>query len=397
MRLSGGGIRAIAVEDDGHGIAADELPAALRRHATSKIASLAELEGVATMGFRGEALAAIASVADVDDHQPQRRRRARDAPRRAQRRAGAGGAQRRHDGRGARALLQHAGAAQVPEDRSDRAGALPRGGAPPRAGRARQSRSPSGTTARRSRAGHGASADGRAAELLGADFATHSRAVAVDLGGLAIRGRTGTPESARARADLQYVYVNGRHVRDKLIAPRGARRLRRRAARRPPAGLPALHRRRAGAGRRQRPSDQDRGALSRLARDARGGAQGGRRRARRPRRAPRAVATTAAHFDVAASPRTSLRAAASRRGRRAQQPAARGRDDVAAGVDAARRRAARQRRGASTRRARAEPTPTGRSAAPSRRSPAPSSSPRTRTGWSSSTCMQRTSASSTSA
>ena len=63
-----------------------------------------------------------------------------------------------------------------------------------------------------------ASAAERAADMLGREFLAHSRALAVDLGGLAIAGRAGTPESARTRADLQYVYVNGRHVRDKLIA-----------------------------------------------------------------------------------------------------------------------------------------------------------------------------------
>ena len=66
VEVRGAGRNLVRVVDDGGGIAPDQLPLAFQRHATSKVASLADLEAITTLGFRGEALASIAAVSDVE-------------------------------------------------------------------------------------------------------------------------------------------------------------------------------------------------------------------------------------------------------------------------------------------------------------------------------------------
>ena len=216
VKLLAGGIRSVVVEDDGAGIPAHELVLALRRHATSKITSLPELEGVATMGFRGEALAAIASIAEVALSS-----RTADAAHahRLDARSGELAPSARGIGTSVevrelffstparRKFLKTENTEFAHCLEAVRRHALAR----PGTGFAVWHDGKLAQQWRRS------TAEQRIADVLGTEFIANSRAVALDLGVLRITGRTGTPEAARARADQQYVYVNGRHVRDKLI------------------------------------------------------------------------------------------------------------------------------------------------------------------------------------
>jgi DNA mismatch repair protein MutL len=218
VKLMAGGVRAIVVEDDGCGIPPQELPMALRRHATSKIASLAELEHVATMGFRGEALAAIASVAELSI---------------VSRAAGEPHAQRldARTGECAPAARAQGTSVEVRElffstparrkflktDATELAHCLEavrrHALARPGVGFAVWHE---GRLVEQWRATSDASQRHR--DVLGADFEADSRSLQLQLGPLRLHGRAGLPTAARARADQQYVYVNGRFVRDKLIA-----------------------------------------------------------------------------------------------------------------------------------------------------------------------------------
>ena len=226
VRLLAGGVRLISVEDDGCGIPQDELPVALRRHATSKITSLHDLETVATMGFRGEALAAIASVSEtalLSRPQAQASAFLLDA----------------RSGEIRPAARSHGTTVEVKElffstparrkflksDATElahcveavRRHALAR----PDVGFAIWHE---GKLVEQWRAtfvpGAGQAQDAlarRLADVLGEDFVAQSVAVQHRAGPVTVTGRAGLPDAARARADHQYCYVNGRFVRDKVL------------------------------------------------------------------------------------------------------------------------------------------------------------------------------------
>jgi DNA mismatch repair protein MutL len=208
------------------GIPRDELPVALRRHATSKITNLHELESVATMGFRGEALAAIGSVSEMSLlSRPPTKTPAPSCSTPAAASC-ARRARHRHHGGGERAVLFHPGAPQVLENRRHRAGPLHRIRAPPRAGAARcglchlARGQAGGAVARHLRAQGDANRRTRwraAWPTCWARTSWRNRWPWPHKGPVTVTGRAGLPDAARSRADQQYCYVNGRFVRDKVL------------------------------------------------------------------------------------------------------------------------------------------------------------------------------------
>ena len=217
LRLAAGGVRSIVVEDDGIGIPAHELPLALKRHATSKIGSLHDLEQVATMGFRGEALAAVASVAELSIIS-----RTADAPHamRLDARSGELAPAARAQGTSVEVReLFFATPARRKFLKSDATEAAHCLEAVRRHALARPDVAfavwSDGKLVAQWRA---AGAEQRVRDVLGDEFMAHSRPLQQQAGALQLHGRIGLPEAARARADHQYVYVNGRFVRDRLIA-----------------------------------------------------------------------------------------------------------------------------------------------------------------------------------
>ena len=220
LRLLGGGTRLISVEDDGGGIAPEELATALKRHATSKIGNLDELESVMTMGFRGEALAAINSVSELTllsrmDGQTSafaldgRTGEVRPAPRAV----------------GTTVEVKElffstpARRKFLKSDSTELAHCIE---AVRRHALARPDVSfaiwHEGKLVEQWRVHPGpAGLEQRLADVLGNEFVAQSIPVDFQIGPMHIIGRAGTPDAARSRPDHQFAYVNGRFVRDKVV------------------------------------------------------------------------------------------------------------------------------------------------------------------------------------
>ncbi|MEW9583026.1 DNA mismatch repair endonuclease MutL [Paraburkholderia sp. DGU8] len=214
--LDEGGVKRISVTDDGCGIPERELVLALMRHATSKIRSLAELEAVVTLGFRGEALASIASVAQMTITS-----RTADAPHAVRVDAQTGVLSPAAGTQGTtievRELYFNTPARRkfLKSEQTELGHCLEQ---IRRAALARPDVAISVLHNGKAVEHWNASEPPlRVAKILGDTFATAHLPLDESAGPLAIYGCAGLPTASRGRADQQYFFVNGRFVRDKLL------------------------------------------------------------------------------------------------------------------------------------------------------------------------------------
>lgn len=225
VEVEQGGIKLLKVRDDGSGIAADDLPLALARHATSKIRELEDLEAVLSMGFRGEALASISSVSRLTltsrtadaDQAWQVETEGRDMEPRVQPAAHPVGTSvevrdlffntpaRRKFLRAEKTEFDHLQEVikRLALARFDVGFHLRHNGK---------------TVLSLHEAGDEISRARRVASVCGPAFLEQALPIEIERGGLRLWGWVGLPTFSRSQADLQYFYVNGRMVRDKLVA-----------------------------------------------------------------------------------------------------------------------------------------------------------------------------------
>lgn len=225
VEVEQGGIKLLRVRDDGGGIPPDDLPLALARHATSKIRDLEDLERVMSLGFRGEALASISSVARLTltsrtadaDQAWQVETEGRDMEARVQPAAHPVGTSvevrdlffntpaRRKFLRAEKTEFDHLQEVikRLALARFDVAFHLRHNGK---------------TIFALHEARDAISRARRVATVCGPAFLEQALPIEVERNGLHLWGWVGLPTFSRSQADLQYFYVNGRMVRDKLVA-----------------------------------------------------------------------------------------------------------------------------------------------------------------------------------
>jgi DNA mismatch repair protein MutL len=220
VTLREGGVRQIRIQDNGAGIAREELPLAVARHATSKIASLDDLESVGTLGFRGEALASIASVSRFSLVSRQTTERhgwrldvaggelAEIEPAQTEPGTTIDVLELFYNTPARRKFLRTEATEFAHAEEAVRRAALSR---PDVAFRLTHNGRPLlRLPAQDARA--------RATAILGEDFMAAAMPLDEGTAGLRIWGFVGLPTAARAGRDVQYLFVNGRFVRDRLLA-----------------------------------------------------------------------------------------------------------------------------------------------------------------------------------